>query len=156
MNISEAAEKSGVSAKRIRHYETIGLLGDLSRTESGYRQFSEVDVQNLIFIRHARDAGFSIESIEALLGLWRNKRRSSAEVKRVAQTHLASIETKIRELNAIRESLNHLVQNCHGDSRSDCPILEGLQTGVISAATEKTAKPAPCSTHKGRAQRQGR
>ena len=147
MNIAHASHKSKVSAKRIRHYDSIGLLGQLSRSDTGYRQFSEVDIQNLIFIRHARDAGFSMQAIKALLGLWRNKRRSSSEVKRVAARHLASIETKIKELAAIRESLRQLVNTCHGDHRSECPILDGLQAGVITPSftlNAEKAKPTEC------------
>ncbi|MBI5256930.1 MAG: Cu(I)-responsive transcriptional regulator [Burkholderiales bacterium] len=126
MNIGQAAQATGVSPKMIRHYESLGLLGGLARTESGYRQLDETALHALRFIRRARDLGFSIKEIETLLGLWRNKRRPSAEVKRVAMTHVADLQRRIEELQAMQRTLAHLAKGCHGDQRPDCPILDDL------------------------------
>ncbi len=126
MNIGEAARISGISAKMIRHYEEIGLIVPHHRTSAGYRQYAEQDIANLRFIRHARDLGFSMKQIADLLSLWRNTRRSSQKVKRLAQQHLQDLDRKIVELNAMRGALAHLVHCCQGDDRPECPILEGL------------------------------
>lgn len=124
--IGEAATESGISAKMIRHYEQVGLLKEAARTDSGYRLYNDRDLHVLRFIRHSRDLGFSIKQIEELLGLWRDRARPSREVKKLAQAHLTALESKIRELNAMKAELERLVQCCKGDSRPDCPILEGL------------------------------
>ena len=126
MNIGEAAKISGVSAKMIRHYESVKLLSPAQRTSSGYRQYSESDVHTLHFIRRARDLGFSIEQIQNLVSLWQNRRRPSSQVRNLAKTHLEEIECKLEELQAIKSALEHLVHCCRGDDRPDCPILEGL------------------------------
>jgi Cu(I)-responsive transcriptional regulator len=126
MNIGQAAEASGVSAKMIRHYESIGLLEQAKRTDSGYRIYAGADIHTLRFIRRARDLGFSIKEIEQLLGLWRNRRRASADVRRVAHRHIAELDQKINELQAMRRTLDRLVQDCHGDRRPECPILDDL------------------------------
>jgi MerR family transcriptional regulator, copper efflux regulator len=128
-NISQVADRSGVSAKMIRHYESLGLLKQARRTYAGYRIYEPNDVHILRFIRRARDLGFSIKDVERLLGLWQNRRRASADVRRVAQQHLADLDRKIEELQAMRAALEHLVHNCHGDHRPDCPILEDLSSG---------------------------
>jgi MerR family transcriptional regulator, copper efflux regulator len=128
-NISQVADRSGVSAKMIRHYESLGLLKQARRTGAGYRIYEPNDVHILRFIRRARDLGFSIKDVERLLGLWQNRRRASADVRRVAQQHLADLDRKIGELQAMRGALEHLVHNCHGDHRPDCPILEDLGSG---------------------------
>ena len=125
-NIGAAAKASGVSANMIRHYEEIGLLPKVARSFGNYRVYSANDVHVLRFIRRARDLGFSIEEIRALLGLWRNKSRSSAAVKKIAGKHIADLRTKIAELESMVQTLEHLTRNCHGDHRPDCPILDDL------------------------------
>jgi len=125
-NIGEAAAASGVSAKMIRHYESRGLLKAPTRTEGGYRLFESNDIHILRFIRRARDLGFSIKDVERLLGLWHNRRRTSADVRRIAQQHIEQLDQKIAELQGMRRTLEHLVRHCHGDERPDCPILEDL------------------------------
>ena len=126
MNIGQAAEASGVSAKMIRHYEAIGLMAKARRTDSGYRIYDGNDVHTLRFIRRGRALGFSMKEIEQLLGLWRNRRRASGDVRRVAQQHIAELDQKIGELQAMRRTLHQLVQHCHGDRRPECPILDDL------------------------------
>ena len=126
MNIGEAAKLSGVSTKMVRHYESLGLLPNVPRTDSGYRQYGEREVHTLRFIRHARDLGFSMAEISELVKLWQNQRRSSANVKKIAQKHLADIDAKMAEMAAMRKTLQHLVHCCHGDDRPDCPIIEEL------------------------------
>ena len=126
MNIGQAAEASGVSAKMIRHYEAIGLMAKARRTDSGYRIYDGNDVHTLRFIRRGRALGFSMKEIDHLLGLWRNRRRASGDVRRVAQQHIAELDQKIAELQAMRRTLHQLVQHCHGDKRPECPILDDL------------------------------
>ena len=126
MNIGEAAKASGVSAKMIRHYESVGLFPEAARTESGYRQYADREVSTLRFVRHSRDLGFSIEQIRELLGLWHNRKRPSRQVKALAQAHLRELDAKLSELNAMKGALEHLVEFCAGDERPDCPIIEGL------------------------------
>ena len=126
MNIGQAAAASGVSAKMIRHYEEIGLTRAPGRTTSNYRTYSDNDVHVLRFIRHARTLGFGMADIKELVGLWQNRSRSSAAVKRVAGKHLADLERKIAELQAMARTLQHLTRHCHGDHRPECPILEDL------------------------------
>jgi Cu(I)-responsive transcriptional regulator len=125
-NIGEAARLSGVSAKMVRHYESLGMLPKVARTESGYRQYTDREVHTLRFIRRARDLGFSIAEIDELVKLWQNQRRSSANVKKIAQEHLAALEAKMAEMAAMKKTLQHLVHCCSGDDRPDCPILEEL------------------------------
>ena len=125
-NIGEAARRSGVSAKMVRHYESLGLLPTVQRTESGYRQYGEAEVHTLRFIRRARDLGLSIDEIGQLLKLWQNLRRSSAEVRRIASRHIEDLSRKLAEMEAMRRTLQHLVHCCHGDERPDCPILDEL------------------------------
>jgi Cu(I)-responsive transcriptional regulator len=126
MNIGEAAERSGVSAKMIRHYETIGLIS-AARQANGYRSYGPDDVAVLRFIRHARDLGFPLEDVRKLLALWRDRGRTSAEVKRLALAHIAALEEKAAALRAMAESLRHLAAHCHGDGRPDCPIIAELE-----------------------------
>jgi Cu(I)-responsive transcriptional regulator len=126
MNIGEAAKASGVSAKMVRHYESVGLLPAAQRSEGGYRLYDEKDIAKLRFVRHSRDLGFSIEQIRELLALWSDRRRPSRQVKALAQAHLAEIEAKLAELQAMQATLQHLVQCCHGDARPDCPIIDAL------------------------------
>lgn len=130
MNIGEAAKGSGISAKMIRHYEVVGLLPAPSRTESGYRQYTENDVHTLRFIRQARDLGFSIPQIAELVGLWQNRRRPSRSVKAVAEAHIQALEEKAQELMAMKATLEHLAHCCKGDDRPDCPILETLSASA--------------------------
>ena len=125
-NIGEAARHSGVSAKMIRHYESLGLLPEARRTTAGYRLYDGKDIHTLRFVRRARDLGFSIDEIERLLGLWQNRRRSSADVRRIAQAHIGDLDRRIDELLAMRRTLQRLVRHCHGDERPDCPILDDL------------------------------
>ncbi|MET3494029.1 Cu(I)-responsive transcriptional regulator [Variovorax boronicumulans] len=124
--IGEAARLSGVSARMVRHYEGLGLLPAVARTESGYRQYGEADVHTLRFIKRSRDLGFSMEEIAELVSLWHNRRRASSSVKRVAQKHLAELEQRIADMQSMRNTLAHLVHCCHGDARPDCPILDDL------------------------------
>ena len=130
LNNGEAAKASAVSAKMIRHYESLGLLREARRTYSGYRIYDDNDIHTLRFVRRARDLGFPMKAIGQLLGLWRNRRRSSADVRRIAQQHIAGLDQKIEELQAMRRTLEQLVRHCHGDHRPDCPILEDLGSGL--------------------------
>jgi Cu(I)-responsive transcriptional regulator len=126
MNIGEAAKASGVSAKMIRHYESVGLFPEAHRTDSGYRQYSDKEVSTLRFIRQSRDLGFSIEQIRELLGLWQNRRRPSRQVKALAQAHIQELDQKLQELQTMKATLEHLVHCCSGDDRPDCPIIDNL------------------------------
>ena len=130
MNIGQAASATGVSAKMIRYYESIGLIGPATRTESGYRVYSEHDLHTLRFVRRARDLGFSVEQMHELLALWRDRGRASADVKRIALSHVEGLERKAAELQQMADSLRHLARHCHGDSRPDCPIIEELGGGA--------------------------
>lgn len=133
MNIGEASSASGVSAKMIRYYETIGLIRAASRTEAGYRIYGDDDVHTLRFIRSARDLGFSVEQIEELLALWRDRSRASANVKRVALRHIEELEQKARELHNMAQTLRHLADHCRGDQRPHCPIIDSLAEPNVSA-----------------------
>lgn len=128
MNIGEAATRSGVSAKMIRYYERIGLIQPPARTEAGYRVYAGDEVHSLHFIKRARMLGFSVEETRALLALWRDKSRASADVKRFAEAHIHDLESRIAELQGMAETLRHLARHCHGDDRPDCPILADLAT----------------------------
>jgi len=144
MNIGEAARDSGVSAKMIRYYESVGLLPRAERTGSGYRVYQDADVHTLRFIRRARDLGFSMEQITALLTLWRDHGRASADVKKLARTHIAELEDRAAQLMAMSRTLRHLADHCHGDQRPDCPILDDLADGRLgnrapSARSRKAA-----------------
>ena len=127
MNISEAAKASGISAKMIRHYEAIGLLPRAVRGQSGYRNFRDMDLHVLTFVRRARDAGFPTAAIRSLLSLWQDPRRPAREVRRLAQEHLRDLELRMAELQAIADTLSHLIEHCHGDERPECPILESFE-----------------------------
>lgn len=126
MNIGEVAKQSQVNAKMIRRYEEEGIIPKAGRSFSGYRQYSEKDVHILRFVKRARELGFSMKDIKQLLGLWKNKTRSSAQVKTIAQKHINELEIKLQEIQGMLGTLNHLVKHCHGDHRPDCPILEEL------------------------------
>lgn len=127
-NIGEAAKASGVSAKMIRHYESIGLIGEAARTDSGYRVYRESDVQMLQFIHRGRGMGFSLAQIGELLKLWQDKQRASADVRKLAKEHIAELELKIAEMEAMKRALEKLARSCHGDGRPECPILDDLAT----------------------------
>ncbi|HEU0153701.1 MAG TPA: Cu(I)-responsive transcriptional regulator [Arenimonas sp.] len=125
-NIGEAAALAGVSAKMIRHYESIGLIPPASRTFANYRLYHDADVHRLRFIKRARNLGFSMKQIEQLLGLWSDPDRSSAEVKRLAQAHADELAARIAEMRAMQRTLQDLAAHCHGDARPECPILDDL------------------------------
>jgi Cu(I)-responsive transcriptional regulator len=126
VNIGSAAELSGISAKMVRHYESLGLLQRVARTDSGYRQYSEADVHTLQFIKRSRDLGFSMAEIAELVTLWQNRRRTSASVKRIAQKHVDELATRIEAMQSMQRTLRQLLHHCHGDERPDCPILDDL------------------------------
>ncbi|MER2552120.1 MAG: Cu(I)-responsive transcriptional regulator [Thauera sp.] len=129
MNIGKAAAASGVSAKMIRYYESIGLLAAARRTDAGYRAYTDEDVHVLRFIRRARDLGFAVAGIAELLALWRDQGRASADVKGIALAHVAELERKIAQLQGMADTLRTLAAHCHGDARPDCPILTDLDAG---------------------------
>ncbi len=124
--IGAAARLSGVSAKMVRHYEALGLLPPVARTDSGYRQYAQVDVRTLQFIKRARELGFSMAEIAELVDLWNNRKRASASVKRIAQRHVDDLTQRIEAMQAMQSTLVVLLDHCSGDERPDCPILEDL------------------------------
>lgn len=126
MNIGQAAQLSGVSAKMIRHYESIELFEAAERTGSGYRVFNTVDVHTLRFIKRSRDLGFTVEEIRQLLALWKDEARASADVKALATRHITDLEGRIEQLQAMVRTLKHLADCCQGSHRPDCPILDDL------------------------------
>ena len=128
MNIGAVAKRSGVPAKTIRYYESIGLIASAGRSANGYRVYTAEEVETLRFVSHARSLGFSVKDVANLLTLWRDRSRASSDVKALARGHIAEIDAKIAELRNIRETLLQLVDRCHGDDRPDCPILESLAT----------------------------
>ncbi|MFL2771277.1 MAG: Cu(I)-responsive transcriptional regulator [Rhodospirillaceae bacterium] len=130
MNIGKAASLSGLSAKTIRYYEETGLIMPAARSENGYREYTEGDIHKMRFVRHARGLGFSVEVCSQLLSLYEDKGRKSAAVKALAQDHLNEVDNKIKELQELRSTISHLMKNCQGDNRPDCPILEGIATGA--------------------------
>ena len=140
MNIGETAHASGVSAKMIRHYEDIGLIPRANRSDAGYRRYNGNDVHTLRFIRQARSLGFPIRQIEELLSLWRDQRRPSRKVKALAQAHVDELDARIRELEAMKRTLQALAAHCHGDERPECPILEGLAATVPVAVPRAAGK----------------
>ena len=127
MKIGEVSEASGVSQRMVRHYEKIGLIPPAVRRDSGYRDYDQRDVHTLQFIGRARDLGFPIEEIRQLLALWHDRSRASADVKALALARAVELKRKARELDAMRRSLEHLAERCHGDDRPDCPILGELE-----------------------------
>ncbi len=129
MNIGTAAKTSGVPAKTIRYYESIGLIPPATRAENGYRHYSRSEVETLRFIQRSRHMGFSVKDVGNLLALWNDKKRVSADVKALALSHIAEVERRIAELESIRRTLVHLTDQCHGDHRPDCPILDDLASG---------------------------
>lgn len=129
MVIGEAAKASGVSAKMLRYYESVGLMPAAGRTQAGYRTYDAGDVETLRFIRRARDLGLSMPRIRLLVGLWHDRQRPSREVKRIALAHAAELRAKIAELTAMCATIEELADACHGDQRPDCPILRDLEAG---------------------------
>ena len=126
MNIGAAARASGVPAKTIRYYEEIGLIDAAARSGGNYRIYGDNEVQTLRFIQRARSLGFSVGEVAELLALWRDKSRSSRQVKALASRHLQDIDGKIAALMTMRDTLKELIERCHGDARPDCPILTDL------------------------------
>ncbi len=135
--IGQAASQAGVSAKMVRHYEALGLLPPVARTEAGYRLYAERDVHVLRFIRRARDLGFGMAEIAQLLALWHDRQRASADVRRIAQQHVADLDRRLAELQAMRDTLQHLVAGCRGNDRPDCPILDRLERPSSGPARRK-------------------
>lgn len=129
MNIGEAAKATGVPAKMIRYYESIGLLPQPKRTGGGYRSYDEEALHRLRFVRRARDFGFSMKQIKALLRLWSDHKRPSRDVKEIALGHVAALNMKIEQLTQLRDVLADLARRCSGDDRPHCPILHDLESG---------------------------
>ncbi|HEX7749395.1 MAG TPA: Cu(I)-responsive transcriptional regulator [Bordetella sp.] len=127
MNIGQAAQATGISAKMIRYYESIGLIVPAGRTAAGYRTYTEQDLHTLRFVRRARGLGFSVEQMHELLALWRDRKRASSDVKRVALQHVEELERKAAELQQMADTLKHLARNCYGNDRPECPIIEELE-----------------------------
>lgn len=128
MNISEASKLSELTPKMIRSYEDLAIISKAKRTPAGYRQYSETDVHILKFVKKSRELGFSLKDIKELVSLWKNKKRSSSQVKSIALKHIAELEIKYKEIEGMLKTLNHLAKNCHGDQRPDCPILDELDS----------------------------
>ena len=131
--IGTAARLSCVSARMVRHYESLGLLAQVVRTDSGYRQYSEADVRTLQFIKRGRTLGFSMAEIAELVSLWHDRRQASASVKQIAQKHVQELNQRIQDMQAMQRTLTSLLAHCHGDERPDCPILDDLAGGVDQA-----------------------
>ena len=129
MNIGAVSEATGITAKTIRYYESIGLIPPAERSGNGYRRYTEADLHTLRFVQRARSLGFTLQDVSALLGLWHDRARTSADVKALALRHIAGIEQRIKELETMRATLLELTGRCHGDDRPDCPILEGIADG---------------------------
>jgi len=129
MNIGQAAQRSGLSAKMIRYYESINLLKPALRSDSGYRVYQQEDLHRLAFIKRSRDLGFSLEEVARLLTLWQDRQRASADVKALASQHIDDLNRRIEELVSLRDTLSELVAHCQGDDRPDCPILKDLAAG---------------------------
>ncbi|WP_375284784.1 Cu(I)-responsive transcriptional regulator [Marinicauda pacifica] len=140
MKIGSAAHASGVSVKMIRYYESIGLITEVPRTEAGYRDYSDNDVDILRFIRRARDLGFSVEQMTGLLALWRDRSRLSADVKRIALEHVEELERKVRELRQMSMTLRHLAENCQGNERPECPIINDLANEFETARSQHASQ----------------
>ena len=140
MNIGQAAKASGVSAKMIRYYESIGLIRPAGRSDAGYRHFGDADIHTLRFVGRARDLGFTVEQIGELLGLWQDHSRKSGDVKQLALGHVERLRGKIAELESMVATLTHLAGSCHGDARPDCPILEDLASADSAPAERHAAR----------------
>lgn len=138
MNIGQAAQASGISAKMLRYYESIALIPTTVRSPAGYRTYTEADVATLRFIRRARDFGVPMDRVKLLVGLWQDQHRPSREVKRLALQQVAELEARIAELTAMKDALAELATACHGDGRPDCPILHDLAGSAASPAHPHT------------------
>ncbi len=147
LTIGEAARRSGVSAKMIRYYESIGLIGRAERSAGGYRLYAARDVHLLRFIKRARSLGFPIERVEQLAALWQDTRRASAEVKRIALAQIDELERRIGELETMKRTLEHLAHHCHGDQRPECPILDDLAAAPGPAARPAGKRRPPAASH---------
>lgn len=130
MNIGTLAKVTGIEAKTIRYYESVGLLASPPRSEANYRIYGERDVATLRFVRRARHLGFSIKEVDDLVALWRDRQRASADVRALAAAHLGKVERKLAELETMRATLRHLIENCRGNKRPDCPIIDELAVGA--------------------------
>jgi MerR family transcriptional regulator, copper efflux regulator len=130
VKIGQAAAASGVSERMIRHYERVRLIPAAPRRDSGYRDYDVRDIHTLRFIGRARDLGFPLEEIRTLLSLWHDRKRSSADVKSLALARAAELKSKALELDAMRRTLERLAEDCHGDERPDCPIIDDLALGA--------------------------
>lgn len=149
--IGEAARRAGVSPRMVRHYESLGLLPPVHRTDSGYRQYTQADVHALRFIRRGRDLGFSMEEISTLLGLWQDQGRASSQVKAIAQKHITVLTERIAAMQSMQRTLQTLVHCCHGDDRPDCPILDDLASADTDLSPARHEPVAPASRRKSEA-----
>ena len=140
MNIGQASKATGVSTKMIRYYEQIKLISPAHRTEASYRTYSDNDIHTLRFVRGARDLGFSVEQMKTLLTLWRDRSRASADVKAIALEHIAELERKAAAIQAMTKTLKHLANNCQGNDRPDCPIIEEIANASEKEAPEFNAR----------------
>lgn len=140
MNIGMASQTTGVSAKMIRYYESIGLLPEAARKDSGYRDYDTSDVHRLAFVRRARDLGFSVERIRALLMLWSDRGRGNADVRAVANAHISELQTQAQKLEEMIVTLRHLVKSCRGENRAECPIMADLSRGTVASHRTVTKK----------------
>lgn len=155
LTIGDAARASGVSAKMIRHYEKIGLIQKPNRTYSGYRTYSEKEIHIFRFIKQSRNLGFSMKQTAELLGLWQDRKRPSGKVKKLALNHIHELDERIREMQAMKATLEHLAEYCRGDERADCPILDGLASAwdpiqAASACEQATAPPGTSIIKEGK------
>ena len=130
MNIGELTKETGIAAKTIRYYESVGLLAAPSRSGGNYRIYGERDLATLRFVQRARKLGFSVKEVGDLVALWQDRQRASADVRALATAHLGEIERKLKELEAMRATLDHLIKRCHGNKRPDCPIIDELAMGA--------------------------
>lgn len=140
MNIGQASKATGVSTKMIRYYEQIKLISPAHRTEASYRTYSDTDIHTLRFVRGARDLGFSVEQMRTLLTLWRDRSRASADVKAIALEHIAELERKAAAIHAMTKTLKHLANNCQGNDRPDCPIIDEIATASEKEPSELNAR----------------
>lgn len=143
MNIGEAAQAAGLTAKMIRHYEGLGLIPEASRTDSGYRKYTARDITMLRFIRQSRSVGFSIKQIEQLLGLWADSNRESRDVRALAREHIAELDRRMAEMAQMKAALEAISAECQGDERADCPILSKLSGGAGGYRPASAPKAAP-------------
>lgn len=125
MNVKDVSRATGLPSKTLRYYEEVGLVAP-ARADNGYRVYSETDVHKLAFVGRARSLGFSLDDCRALLSLYEDRSRASADVKALAMDHVAQVDRKLAEMTMIKSALQRLVLACHGDDRPDCPIMNGL------------------------------